>query len=155
MARPLRFEYAGAVYHVMTCSDGGKAIFMAKDDHLLFLHRLGEVCRSRGWRVHAWTFMRNHFHLLLETPEPNLVSGMSLLLSTFSQAWNRLHSRRGHVFQGRYKSVPVAGAGAGDASQFKVVAHYIHLNAARAGLAGGEHGKLVSYPWSNAIYLSP
>ena len=51
MARPLRFEYAGAVYHVMARGDGGKAIFIAKDDHLLFPHRLGEVCRSRGWRV--------------------------------------------------------------------------------------------------------
>jgi len=149
MARPLRFEYAGAVYHVMARGDGGKAIFIAKDDHLLFLHRLGEVCRSRGWRVHAWTLMGNHFHLLLETPEPNLVSGMRLLLGAFSQAWNRRHSRRGHVFQGRYKAVPVAGAGAGDASQFKVVADYIHLNAARAGLAGGAHGKLAAYPWSS------
>ena len=149
MARPLRFEYAGAVYHVMARGDGGKAVFIAKDDHLLFLHRLGEVCRSRGWRVYAWTLMRNHFHLLLETPEPNLVSGMRLLLGAFSQAWNRLHNRRGHVFQGRYKSVPVAGAGAGDASQFKVVADYIHLNAARAGLAGGAHGKLAAYPWSS------
>ena len=115
MARPLRFEYADAVYHVMARGDGGKAIFTAKDEHLLFLHRLGvgDVCRSHGWRVHAWTLMRNHFHLLLETPEPNLVSGMRLLLGAFSQAWNRLHSRRGHVFQGRYKSVPVAGAIAG------------------------------------------
>jgi len=155
MARPLRFEYPGAVYHVMARGDGGKAIFTAKDAHLLFLHRLGEVCRSCGWRVHAWTLMRNHFHLLLETPEPNLVSGMRLLLGAFSQAWNRLHSRRGHVFQGRYKSVPVAGAGAGDASQFKVVADYIHLNAARAGLAGGKHGKLAAYPWSSlAAYRS-
>ncbi len=151
MARPLRFEYPGAIYHVMARGDGGKAIFIVKDDHLLFLHRLSEVCRSRGWRVHAWTFMPNHFHLLLETPEPNLVSGMHLLLGAFSQAWNRLHSRRGHVFQGRYKSVPVAGAGAGagDTSQFKVVADYIHLNAARAGLAGGNHGKLATYPWSS------
>ena len=133
MARPLRFEYEGAVYHVMARGDGGKAVFIAKDHHLLFLHRLGEVCCSRGWCVHAWTLMGNHFHLLLETPEPNLVSGMRLLLGAFSQAWNRRHSRRGHVFQGRYKGVPVAGASAGDASQFKVVADYIHLNAARAG----------------------
>lgn len=149
MARPLRFEYAGAVYHVMARGDGGKAIFISRDEHLLFLQRLGGVCRSRGWRVHAWTLMRNHFHLLLETPEPNLVSGMRLLLGAFSQAWNRLHGRRGHVFQGRYKAVPVAGAGAGDASQFKVVADYIHLNAARAGLAGGGHGRLAAYPWSS------
>jgi REP element-mobilizing transposase RayT len=149
MARPLRFEYAGAVYHVMARGDGGKAIFIEKDDHLLFLQRLGEVCRSHGWRVHAWTLMTNHMHLLLETPEPNLVSGMRLLLGAFSQAWNRRYRRSGHVFQGRYKSVPVAGDGAGDASQFKVVADYIHLNAARAGLAGGKHGKLSAYPWSS------
>ena len=58
MARPLRFEYAGAVYHVMARGDGGKAIFIAKDDHLLFLHRLGEVCRSRGWRVQHATWSR-------------------------------------------------------------------------------------------------
>jgi len=95
--------------------------------------------------------MRNHFHLLLETPEPNLVSGMRLLLGAFSQAWNRLHGRRGHVFQGRYKCVPVAGASAGDASQFKVVADNIHLNAARAGLAGGAHGKLAAYRWSSLL----
>ena len=133
----------------MARGDGGKAVFIAPDDHRLFLHRLGEVCRSHGWRVHAWTIMGNHFHLLLETPEANLVSGMRLLLGPFSQAWNRRHSRRGHVFQGRYKSVPVAGEAAGDASQFKVVADYIHLNAARAGLAGGACGKLVDYPWSS------
>jgi putative transposase len=133
----------------MARGDGGKAVFTGKDEHLLFLHRLGEVCRSHGWRVHAWTLMRNHFHLLLQTPEPDLVSGMRLLLGGFSQAWNRLRARRGHVFQGRYKAVPVAGERASDASQFKVVADYIHLNAARAGLAGGKHGKLTAFPWSS------
>ena len=149
MARPLRFEYPGAVYHVMARGDGGKAIFIGKDECLLFLHRLGEVGRSRGWRVHAWVLMRNHFHLLLETPEPNLVSGMRLLLGAFSQAWNRLQGRHGHVFQGRYKAIPVAGERAGDASQFKVVADYIHLNPARARLAGGKYGKLAAFQWSS------
>ena len=149
MARPMRFVYPGAVYHLMVRGDGGKAIFIEKEDHLLFLHGLSRVCGSHGWRVHAWVLMGNHFHLLLETPEPNLVAGMRILLGTFGQAWNRRYQRRGHVFQGRYKSIPVAGERASDPFQFRVVADYIHLNPARAGLAGGAHGKLVDYEWSS------
>jgi REP element-mobilizing transposase RayT len=149
MARPLRFVYPGAVYHTMARGDGGKAIFLEKDDHLLFLSGLGRVCASHGWRVHAWVLMGNHFHLLLETPEPNLVSGMRILLGSFAQTWNRRYQRRGHVFQGRYKSIPVTGERASDPLQFRVVADYIHLNPARANLAGGVHGKLVDYEWSS------
>ena len=73
MARPLRIEYSGAVYHVMARGDGGKFIFNDDSDALLFLKWLGEVCESHGWKVHAWVLMGNHFHLLLETPEPNLI----------------------------------------------------------------------------------
>jgi putative transposase len=133
----------------MARGDGGKMIFVEKEDHLAFLHGLGRVCGSHGWRVHAWVLMGNHFHLLLETPEANLVSGMRLLLGSFGQGWNRRHQRRGHVFQGRYKSVPVTGERASDPFQFRVVADYIHLNPARAGLAGGTNGKLVGYEWSS------
>ena len=149
MARPPRFQYPGAVYHVMARGDGGKRIFVGKEDHESFLHWLERVCRSHGWRVHAWVLMGNHFHLLLETPEPNLSAGMRVLLGTYSQAWNSRYQRRGHVFQGRYKAVPVAGERAEDAHYFKSVADYIHLNPARAGLAGGGRGSLVSYPWSS------
>lgn len=92
--------------------------------------------------------MGNHFHLLLETPEPNLVTGMKYLLGTFSQGWNARRSRRGHVFQGRYKSVPVS-ASVESPYYFRIVADYIHLNPARSGLAGGNRGKLVSYKWSS------
>lgn len=149
MARQPRFEYPGAVYHVMARGDGGKRIFVGKDDHESFLYWLERVCTSHGWRVHAWVLMGNHFHLLLETPEANLVSGMRLLLGTFGKAWNIRRQRQGHVFQGRYKAVPVAGEAAADAHYFKCVADYIHLNPARAGLAGGVHGKLAEYPWSS------
>jgi len=148
MARQRRFQYAGAVYHVMARGDGGKAVFETDDDCLVFLSRLGEVCGSCGWRVHAWVLMGNHFHLLLETPLPNLVAGMKWLLGTFSQGWNRARKRQGHVFQGRYKSVPVNGSDA-DAYYFRIVADYIHLNPARAGLAGGSAGKLAGYRWSS------
>jgi hypothetical protein len=92
--------------------------------------------------------MGNHFHLLLETPQANLVTGMQWLLGTFSQGWNRARLRRGHVFQGRYKSVPVTGTDA-DAYYFRIVADYIHLNPARAGLAGGRGGALTGYKWSS------
>ena len=76
MARQLRIEYPGAVYHVMARGDGGKMIFETDDDRRSLLGRLGEVCESHGWRVHAWVLMGNHFHLLLETPQANLISGM-------------------------------------------------------------------------------
>lgn len=149
MARPLRFVYPGAVYHIMARGDGGKAVFIEKQDHRSFLRGLGRVCDSHGWRLHAWVLMGNHFHLLLETPEPNLISGMRNLMGAFAQAWNRRYQRRGHVFQGRYKAIPIVGDRASDPFQFRVVADYIHLNPARAGLAGGAHGKLADYEWSS------
>ena len=148
MARPLRFQYAGASYHVMARGDGGKAVFEEDKDRFDFLDRLGKVCGSHGWRIHAWVLMGNHFHLLVETPEPNLVTGMKTLLGGFSQAWNRRRKRMGHVFQGRYKSVPVSGEER-DAWYFRIVADYIHLNPARAVLAGGNRGTLADYRWSS------
>ena len=149
MARPLRFVYPGAVYHVMARGDGGKKLFLTDSDHLLFLDWLEGVCKSHGWRIHAWVLMGNHFHLLLETPEPNPVSGMKWLLGGFSQAWNRRYKRTGHVFQGRYKSIPVSGEPASDPYHFRIVADYIHLNPARAKLVGGTKGALSSYRWSS------
>jgi hypothetical protein len=92
--------------------------------------------------------------MLLETPEPNLVTGMKYLLGTFGQGWNARRARRGHVFQGRYKAVPVSAA-VESPYYFRIAADYIHLNPARAGLAGGGCGKLVSYKWSSLpCYLS-
>ncbi len=128
--------------------EGGKVIFESDEDRKSFLFRLAQVCGSHGWRVHAWVLMGNHFHLLLETPEPNLVTGMKYLLGTFSQGWNTRRSRRGHVFQGRYKSVPVSAA-VESPYYFRIVADYIHLNPARAGIVGRGRGKLVSYKWSS------
>ncbi|MGD9418485.1 MAG: transposase [Verrucomicrobiota bacterium JB025] len=135
MAGQPRFEYPGAIYHVMARGNGGDAVFVTDDDRKSFLFRLGQVCASPGWRVHARVLMGNHFHLLLETPQANLVTGMKSLLATFSQGWNRARMRRGHVFQGSYTAVPVNGSDA-DAHDFKALADYIHLNPARAGLAG-------------------
>lgn len=132
----------------MARGDGGKVVFENDEDRKGFLFRLGKVCESHGWRIHAWVLMDNHFHLLVETPEANLSSGMKLLLGSFSQGWNRRRLRRGHVFQGRYKSIPV-NASDSDPYYFRIAADYIHLNPARSGLAGGRHGRLVDYAWSS------
>jgi len=134
----------------MARGDGGKMIFQTDSDRDVFISRFTEVCERCGWKIHAWVLMGNHFHLLLETPEPNLVIGMKWLLGTFSQGWNRARNRRGHVFQGRYKAVPV-NDDESDAYYFRIVADYIHLNPARAGLAGGTKGKLVDYKWSSLV----
>jgi len=131
----------------MVRGDGGRWVFENEGDGRAMLRRLGQVCVSHGWKLPAWVLMGNHFHLLLETPQANLVSGMKWLLGTFSQGWNRVRSRHGHVFQGRYRATPVSG---GDEEYyFRIAADYIHLNPARAGLAGGEKGPLVAYRWSS------
>ena len=82
MPRALRYQYPRAFYHVMARGDGGKAVFKTDEDGKSFLFRLGQVCESHGWRVHVWVFMKNHFHLLLETPEPNApkISRRSLVI---------------------------------------------------------------------------
>ncbi len=139
MGGPQRFQYPGAIYHVMARGDGGKTVFESDDDRLVLLKRLEAAFGGCVWRVHAWVLMGNHFHLLLETPVPNLVVGMKWFLGNFSQGWNRARKRQGHVFQGRYKSVPVNGGDA-DRYYFRIVADHIHLNSARAGLAGGKAG---------------
>ena len=149
MARPLRYEAAGAVYHVMARGDGGKNVFEDDKDRFAWTDLLERTNGRFGWRIHAWVLMGNHFHLLLETPEPNLVAGMKWLLGVYSQGWNRRRGRRGHVFQGRYKSVVVNGEEA-DGSYFKIVADYIHLNPVRSSLVGGNTGmSLRSWRWSS------
>lgn len=136
MARALRFQYPGAIYHMMARGDGGKVVFENKDNCEVFLSRLGEVCGSCGWRVHAWVLMGNHFHLLLETPQTNLVAGMKWLLGVFSQGWNRTRGRKGHVFQGRCKSAPANGS---DTKQFyfRIVA-WLEARAVEGGKIGAK-----------------
>ncbi len=89
MARPLRYEAANAVFHVMARGDGGKDVFEDDKDRFAWTDLLERANRRFGWRIHAWVLMGNHFHLLLETPQPNLVAGMKWILGVYSQAWNR------------------------------------------------------------------
>ncbi len=139
MPRSPRVQYPGAVYHVMARGDGGKSIFDTDDDRQSLLHLINQIHESHGWIVHAYVIMGNHFHLLLETPEPNLVDGMRYLMGVFSLGWNKRRNRHGHVFQGRYKAIPVDTDERSD-GYFKGVADYIHLNPVRIGWVGGETG---------------
>jgi REP element-mobilizing transposase RayT len=85
MARKLRVQYPGAIYHVMNRGDRREAIYEEDEDRGLFLETLGEVCQKTDWQVHAWCLMGNHFHLVMETPRPYLVSGMQWLLGVYHQ----------------------------------------------------------------------
>jgi putative transposase len=146
MPRTVRVEYEGAVYHVMCRGDRREAIFHDDQDRVRFLETLAEVCGRTGFRIHSYVLMRNHYHLLLETPEPNLVAGMKWLQGTYTQRFNVRHRQVGHLFQGRYKAIPVDGK---DAEYFRRVSEYIHLNPARACLLGAAEPRLEAYPWSS------
>jgi len=148
MPRSIRQEYAGAVYHVMCRGNNGQAIFKTDKGRRLFLSTLEQVCQQTGWRIHAYVLMSNHYHLFLETPEANLVAGMKWFQGSYTQRFNAMFKCRGHLFQGRYKALPVeAGT---DESFFRAVGNYIHLNPYRAGLAGAGFDKpLEAYKWSS------
>ena len=129
MARKLRLEFPGACYHVINRGNYRADIFRTDGAKAAFETCLFEACEKSGWRLHAFVLMSNHYHLALETPEGNLVSGMQWLQATFANRFNRLRGERGHLFQGRYKSLLVEeGAALGQ------VCHYIHLNPVRAGI---------------------
>lgn len=127
MARKLRIESEGGIYHVISRGNYRADVFRSEKTKQAFLKCLDEACMKTGWRVHAWCLMSNHYHLALETPAANLVAGMRWLQGTFSVRFNRLRSEQGHLFQGRYKSLivdPDEGLGP--------LCHYIHLNPIRA-----------------------
>lgn len=146
MARKIRVEYPGAVYHVMSRGDHKEEIFRDRQDRLLFLKTLGDACEKTGWWVHAYVLMNNHYHLLLETPQGNLVTGMKWLQGTYTSRFNSRHKVSGHLFQGRYKALIVDGEGD---NYFSVLATYIHLNPVRAGLIVPGKALLEQYEWSS------
>ena len=150
MARQIRIEYAGAFYHVMSRGNAGGEIFFGEKGHASFLRCLSEVCERTGWVVHAYVLMSNHYHLLIETPEANLVAGMKWLQGTYTQRVNLWMKRRGHLFQGRYKAQLVNGDPM-EGRYFQTVADYIHMNPARAKMVGKgkKWESLRDYPWSS------
>jgi REP element-mobilizing transposase RayT len=152
MARKLRVQFSGAIYHVMNRGDRREPIFQDDEDRRLLLKTLGESAQKTDWQIHAWCLMGNHFHLLLETPRANLVDGMKWLLGTYTIRFNHRHKEFGHLFSGRYKALMVEGSGNG---YLKAVGDYVHLNPVRAGLLRPEQ-PLQDYPWSSyPLYLKP
>mgnify|MGYP000897919293 CR=1 FL=1 len=145
MARKLRVQYPGAIYHVMNRGDHREPIFRSTRDRELFLETLGQACEKTDWQVHAWCLMHNHFHLVVETPRANLVPGMKWLLATYTQRFNSRHKLRGHLFAGRYKALPVDGSGTG---YLKSACDYVHLNPARAKLLASKQA-LSEFRWSS------
>ena len=144
MARKVRVEFAGAIYHVINRGDRQEPIFRDEQDRERFLATLAETCLKTGWQVHAFCLMWNHFHLVVETPQANLVAGMKWLLGTYTSRFNRRHRVFGHLFSGRYKALVVDG----DGDYLRTVCEYVHLNPVRAKLVAAE-AALRSYRWSS------
>lgn len=131
MARPLRIEYDGAVYHVTSRGNERKNIFKDDEDRLLFLDTLKKVNERHNWLCHAYCLMNNHYHLVIETPDGNLSKGMRQLNGVYTQSYNKRHDRVGHIFQGRYKAILVSKE-----SHLLETCRYVVLNPVRAKAAG-------------------
>lgn len=127
MARPLRIEYDGALYHVTSRGNERKPIFKDDTDQDLFLDTFSQVVDRFNWLCHAYCLMDNHYHLVIETPDGNLSRGMRQLNGVYTQAFNRRHHRVGHLFQGRFKGILVQKD-----SHFLEVCRYVVLNPVRA-----------------------
>lgn len=140
MARPLRIEFAGALYHITSRGDRQEDIYHDDTDRNTFLELMAEVSERFNWVVHAYCLMSNHYHLLVETPDANLSSGMRQLNGVYTQRANRRHRRVGHVFQGRYTAIIVEKE-----SYLLELARYIVLNPVRARMVRSAR----EWPWSS------
>jgi REP-associated tyrosine transposase len=142
MARPLRLEFPGAIYHITARGNARELIFHDETDRETFLDALSETVARFVWHCHAYCLMDNHYHLLVETPEGNLSRGMRQLNGVYTQRFNRRHGHVGHVLQGRFKSILVERD-----SYLLELARYIVLNPIRAKAVN----TLSRYRWSSYL----
>jgi putative transposase len=140
MARPLRIEFPGALYHVTSRGNERRPIFSDDIDRRMFLTLLGQTVKRFGWSLTAWVLMTNHFHLVIQTPEVNLSRGMHWLNGTYVGWFNRRHKRCGHLFQGRFDAVLVEKE-----SYFRELLRYVVLNPVRAKMVARPE----DYRWSS------
>ncbi|AKJ95660.1 toxin RelE [Thioalkalivibrio versutus] len=151
MARPLRLEYPGAVYHVTARGDRRGWIVLDDVDRRTFLERLGRAVERYNWTLYAYCLMGNHYHLLVETPDANLSRGMQWLNGVYTQNFNRRHGRVGHVFQGRYKAILVERE-----AYLLELCRYIDLNPVRAHLVlDAEEWQWSSYRATRCLDAAP
>jgi putative transposase len=143
MARPLRLEIAGAVYHVTSRGDRREDIFLDDDDRQEWMTVLSLVCDRFNWVVHAYCQMTNHYHLLIETVEANLSAGMRQLNGLYTQRFNRRHDLVGHLFQGRYKAILVQKE-----TYLLELSRYVVLNPVRAKMV------LLPEEWGWSSYVA-
>jgi len=140
MARPLRVEYPGAVYHVINRSNTGDKLYRNNRDRAKFLSYLEKAVERFSLKIHTYCLMSNHFHILLETQLPNLSQSVQWVNVSYAGYFNRKYNRHGHLFHGRFKSILV------DADNYlKLLSRYIHLNPVRAGFVE----RPVDYVWSS------
>jgi REP element-mobilizing transposase RayT/predicted DNA-binding protein YlxM (UPF0122 family) len=140
MARQLRIEYKGAFYHIISRGERRENIFNDNNDKLKFLEKIGEAVDKFNLKIHCYTLMDNHFHLLLETPEGNLSKAMHYLNTSYSNWFKSKHQIIGSIFQGRYKSILVEKE-----AYLLTLSAYIHLNPVRAKIVI----KPEEYRWSS------
>ena len=144
MARKLRIQYPGALYHIFNRGNYRRDVFETVGAAQAFVATLAEACDRHGWRIHAYVVMRNHYHLAMETPQGNLADGMHWLQGTFASRFNRFRVEHGHLFQGRYQAPLVEDT----AALFRVV-NYINLNPVRAGIVGPS--AVATFRWGSLI----
>lgn len=140
MARPLRIEFPGALYHLCSRGNARQAIYLDEDDRQKWLLLLGEVCRRFNWVCYSYCQMTNHYHLMMETPDGNLSIGMRHLNGVYTQYFNKRHRRVGHLFQGRYASPLVQKE-----TYLLELCRYIVLNPVRARMVNVAQ----DWPWSS------
>ena len=140
MARPLRLEFAGAIYHVTSRGDRREDIYLTDEDRQDWLDVLRQTCERFNWVVHAWCQMSNHYHLLVETVDGNLSRGMRQLNGQYTQRFNQRHQLVGHLFQGRYKAILVQRE-----TYLLELVRYVVLNPLRARMVES----LDDWPWSS------
>ncbi|MDH3582637.1 MAG: transposase [Phycisphaerae bacterium] len=149
MARPIRVEYADAVYHVTARGNERKVIFNDDADRRGLIDAVAEATERFGIVVHAWCWMPNHYHLLIQTPRANLSAGIGWLQTAYTIRFNRRHNRSGHLFQGRFKAHVVEADAYG-----RELIKYIHLNPVRPtnkrkSIPPDRKRYLSSYRWSS------
>ena len=140
MARPLRIEFAGALYHVTSRGNARQNIYLNNADRGSWLAVFAKVCERFNWVCYSYCLMNNHYHLFIETPEGNLSQGMRQLNGVYTQRFNRFHNRVGHLYQGRYKAILVQKE-----AYLLELSRYIVLNPVRARMVNAPQ----EWPWSN------